>query len=78
MMMDSHAMAMAVSVPGRTRRCTSARVASQLTRGSTEMSFAPRFMRSMTACPHRPSPLEASGILPHMTITPGTWYAGLS
>ena len=71
-------MAMAVSVPGRTRRCTTERVDSQLTRGSTEMSFAPRFMRSMTAWPKKPSPLEARGILPHMTMTPGTWKAGLS
>ena len=78
MMMDSHAMASAVSVPGRTRRCTSARVASQFTRGSTLMSFAPRFMRSMTAWPQRPSPFDASAILPHMTMTSGTRYTGLS
>ena len=49
MMIASQAIAMAVSVPGRTRRCTAERVESQVTRGSTLMTFAPRFMRSITA-----------------------------
>ena len=43
--------ASAASVPGRTRRCSSLFVASQVTFGSTVTSFMPRFMRSMTQWP---------------------------
>ena len=42
------AIAKAASVPGRRRICKTERVESQLTRGSMQTSFAPRFIKSIT------------------------------
>ena len=41
-------MASAASVPGRSGRCSTALVPSQVIFGSTEMIFEPRFMQSTT------------------------------
>ena len=78
MMTFSMAMPSAASVPGRRRRCQSARVATQFTRGSMLMSFAPRRIMSMAAWPNRPSPLDGSGSLPQNTMSSGNVNAGSS
>ena len=62
-------MASAVSVPLRSWRWMSARAESQFTRGSIWMMRVPRRMASTTACPKKPSGLDSSGALPHITMT---------
>ncbi len=78
MMTLSMAMASAVSVPGRSRRCQSARVDTQFTRGSTHMSLEPRRIMSMAAWPNRPSPLDGRGSLAQNTMSSGSSNIGSS
>ena len=74
-----HAIAMAVSVPGRTCKTYSARVPSQVMRGSTMMIFVPkRCIISTMECPNIPSGFDLSGSLPHKTMTPGATKRGSS
>ena len=58
--------------------CYIPRVATQFTRGSMLMSFAPRRIMSMAAWPNRPSPLDGSGSLPQNTMSSGNVNAGSS
>ena len=55
------ASASAASVPGRTGRCTSALAESHVTLGSIITIFMPRFMRSTTQWPKKPSEFAMSG-----------------
>ena len=66
------------SVPGRICNQRSAFAASQVKRGSTTMSFEPRFMQSTTQCPRLPSALAISGLLPQTKMFFGATHSGLS
>ena len=63
--------ASAASVPGRMGRCRSAFAARNVTRGSMTTVFMPRFMRSMTQWPKKPSEFAMRGLLPHTNMTSG-------
>ena len=78
MMTLSMAMASAVSVPGRRRKCQSARVETQFTRGSMHMSLEPRRIMSMAACPNSPSPFDGRGSFAQNTMSSGSWNIGSS
>ena len=70
--------ASAVSVPGRSCRCTSACAASQVTRGSTEMSLQPIFMASVTQWPMKKSGFEMVGLQPQTMVHSGQTHSGSS
>ena len=67
-----------VSVPGRSCRWMSACAASQVTRGSTEMSLQPSFIPSMTQCPMKKSGLEMVGLQPQTMVHSGHTHSGSS
>ena len=77
MMTFSQAMASAPSVPGLICRNMSARVAKNVTRGSTTIILLPRFMQSMTQCPKKPSAFEFKGLFPQTAMQPGAFHSGL-
>ena len=72
------AKARAVSVPGRSWRWISAWAASQVTRGSTEMSLQPSFMASVTQWPMKKSGLEIVGLQPQTIVHSGQVHSGSS
>ena len=78
MMTLQQAMARAPSVPGRTCSTISQREPSHVTRGSTMMHCAPRFIMSMTEWPKKPSGFDGSGSLPQHTTSSGNVKSGSS
>ena len=63
--------ASAASVPGRMGRYRSAFDAKNVMRGSMTTVFMPRFCRSMTQWPKKPSEFATMGLLPHTNMTSG-------
>ena len=79
MMTLSMAMASAVSVPGRSRRCQSARVDTRIhARLDAHERLEPRRIMSMAAWPNRPSPLDGRGSLAQNTMSSGSSNIGSS
>ena len=68
MMTVFRAMASAASVPGRIWKWISAWRASQFARGSTTMTFMPRFIMSTVLWPNRPSGLDHSVSRPQTSM----------